>query len=105
MLKDYGTVLIFGLPPAANEEGMIIQTRDFSRNLHYVCSHSPSMDEFEFAVELIQQGRFDPAPLFTHVVPFGEFPSAYAKASEYKDGVIKILLTYDEGDKSDQVAS
>lgn len=95
LTKDYGTVLLFGLPPAEQEDGMTIRTCDFTRNLHYVCSHSPSVDEFAFAVELIQQGRFDPAPLFTHTMSFEEeFPTAYEMASDYKDNVIKVLLTY-----------
>lgn len=95
LTKDYGTVLIFGLPPAEGEEGMTIRTCDFQRNLQYMCSHSPSMSEFEFAVELIHQGRFDPEPLFTHSMSFREFPKAYEMASEYKDGVIKIVVLYE----------
>ena len=94
LTKDYGTVLMFGLPPSEEEEGMTIRTCDFQRNLQYVCSHSPSMSEFEFAVELIQQGRFDPEPLFTHSLSFQHFPEAYEMASEYKGKVIKIMLTY-----------
>lgn len=35
------------------------------------------------------------APLITHTVPFEQFPEAYEMASNYTDGVIKAVLTFD----------
>ena len=53
------------------------------------------MKTFELAVDFIGQRRFDPALLFTHSIPFAKFPEAYEMASNYKDGVIKILVTFE----------
>lgn len=91
LTQDGGTVLLFGILTA---DGISIHVRDFARNLKYACSSSPDFDDFVLAMDLISQGRFDPLPLFSHVVPFERFPKMYAKASEYEDGVIKILLTF-----------
>lgn len=48
---------------------------------------------------MISQGRFDPRPLFLHVgVPFdaASFPLMYDTLSEYRDGVVKVLFTFDD---------
>ena len=96
LTKDGGTVLLFGL---LSPEGSGIQARDFVRSLKYVCSSSPNFEDFELAMELIAQGRFDPEPLFSHTVPFSTFPETYAAASEYKDGIVKVLFTYEGEDE------
>lgn len=99
LAKDEGTVIIFGLPPAADShQKFSIRHADFTRDLNYICSSSPGMDAFELAVELLEQERFDPGPLFTHRIPFTEFPIAYEKAYNYEDGVIKVLLVFDGND-------
>ena len=45
--------------------------------------------------ENLVQERVDPAPIFTHAVPFERFAEAYEMASTYKDGVIKTVLTFE----------
>ena len=95
LAKDAGTVLLFGLPPAQDEVGFTIRSTDFRRNIRYQTTHSPDMKTFELAVDFIGQRRFDPALLFTHSIPFAKFPEAYEMASNYKDGVIKILVTFE----------
>lgn len=95
LTKDAGTVLLFGLPPAKDEAGFTIRSPDFRRNIKYVCSHSPDMETFELAVDFLRQGRFDPSLLFTHIIPFQQFPEAYEMVNSYKDGVIKIISTFD----------
>ena len=95
LTKDGGKVLLFGLPPAREEEQqMCIHYNDFSRNLHYICSHSPGMRSFQLALELIEQGRFDPSCIFSHEIAFGLFVKAYKMACNYEDGVIKTLITF-----------
>lgn len=91
-----GTVLLFGLPLAIGDgEGqMSVRYVDLTRNLSYVCSHSPEFGSFRLALELIEQGRFDPSTIFSHVVPFRDFVGAYEKACYYRDGVVKVLLTF-----------
>jgi len=95
LTKHAGTVLLFGLPPAKDEKGFTIRSPDFRRNIKYVCSHSPDMETFELAVDFLKQGRFDPGLLFTHTQPFKRFPEAYDMVNNYKNGVIKIILTFD----------
>ena len=95
MTKDAGTVLLFGLPPAQDETGFTIRSPDFRRNIRYQTTHSPDMKTFELAVDFLKLGRFDPSLLFTHYIPFTKFPEAYDMASNYKDGVVKIILTFD----------
>lgn len=98
LTKAYGTVLLFGIPPAQDEPQFTISTRTFHRNLKLITSHSPPMETFELAMELLEQGRFDPTGIFTHTIPFHEsFPEAYEIAQNYQDGVIKVLVTFDEG--------
>ena len=53
------------------------------------------METFELAVDFLKQGRFDPTLLFTHRLPFEQFPEAYDMVNKYKHGVIKIILTFD----------
>ena len=53
------------------------------------------MKTFELAVDFLKLGRYDPSLLFTHNIPFKKFPEAYDMASKYKDGVVKIILTFD----------
>jgi threonine dehydrogenase-like Zn-dependent dehydrogenase len=96
LAADGGTVLLFGIPPAAQERQMCIRNCDFMRNIKYVTSNSPDTKTFRLALDLLEQGRFDPTALFTHEIPFERFPEAYEMASNYKDGVVKILLTFDE---------
>lgn len=92
LTKDDGTVLLFGL---LTPTGSTIEPKHFLRNLHYVASSAPTLEDFRLAIEFIQQGRFDPKDLFSHSFPFQDFDAAYQTASEYKDGVIKVLLTYE----------
>ena len=94
--KDGGRVLLFGLPPAMDEAPLSIRYVDLSRNLQYICSHSPELETFRMALELIEQGRFDPSTIFSHEVPFAEFVEAYERACHYRDGVVKVLLTFPE---------
>ena len=95
LCKSFGTVVLFGLPPGEEHDALQIRMSDFVRNLKFACSHSPPMELFELALELLQQGRVDVSPIFTHSVPFEQFPEAYEKASTYADGIIKAVLTFE----------
>ena len=96
LTRDDGKVLLFGLPPNKDEAQMSIGYDDLTRNLTYICSHSPKMESFELAVELVERGVFDPSIIFSHTMPFKHFVQAYQMASNYKNGVVKILLSMDE---------
>jgi len=81
-----GTVLLFGLPPAIDDgEGqMSVRYVDLTRKLLFVCSHSPEFGSFRLALELIEQGRFNPSAIFSRDVPFRDFVEAYEKACYYR---------------------
>ena len=96
LTRDDGKVLLFGLPPDKSESQMSIGYEDMSRNLSYICSHSPEMESFESAVKLIERGGFDPSVIFSHTIPFTRFVEAYQMANRYEDGVVKILLSMEE---------
>jgi threonine dehydrogenase-like Zn-dependent dehydrogenase len=98
LTKNHGTVLLFGLPPAIEEVPFAIRSHDFKRNLHYITTNAPPMACFEHAVELLEQGRFDPSALITHTLPFESFPEAFDTAQNYRDGVVKVLLTFENKD-------
>ena len=96
LTKNGGKVLLFGVPPAKEEEQMSIRFVDLARNLSYICSHSPEFESFRLALELIEQGRFDPSTIFSHEMPFCEFREAYSKACNCEDRFVKVLLTFPE---------
>lgn len=97
LTRDGGKVLIFVIPPDDKSESqMSIWYEDMVRNLMYICSHSPQMESFELAVELIERGVFDPSTIFSQTIPFSRFVDAYQMANNYEDGVVKILLTMEK---------
>ena len=96
LVRNEGTILLFGLPPGNAEPQFSIRRGGFGKNLRYITASSPTMEDFKFAVELLGEGRFDPSALITHTMPFQRFPEAYDMAQNYKDGIIKVLLTFDD---------
>ncbi|MDO6732778.1 L-idonate 5-dehydrogenase [Marinovum sp. 2_MG-2023] len=50
-------------------------------------------EEFAVAVQLMQKGLIDPAPLLTHTFPLAEFASAFATASD-KSQSMKVQLDF-----------
>ena len=96
--KKNATIVLFGLPPSPQEpHQMSIRANYFYKNLKYITTSTPTIDEFQYAIELLQQGRFDPTGLVTHTMSFQKsFTEAYDMASNYKNGVIKVLLTFED---------
>ncbi len=48
--------------------------------------------DFPEAVALIEQGRFSTEGLFTHTVPLAEVQRGFEVASQYLDGVVKLVI-------------
>lgn len=61
LTKDDGTILLCGL---LTLDGAQIEAKHLIRNLKFVCSSAPTLQDFATAVEMIHRGIFDPAPLF-----------------------------------------
>jgi threonine dehydrogenase-like Zn-dependent dehydrogenase len=57
---------------------MSIRHIDLSRNLQYICSHSPEFEMFDLVLRLIERGKFDPGLIFSHEMSFQrDFVKAY----------------------------
>jgi threonine dehydrogenase-like Zn-dependent dehydrogenase len=53
----------------------------------------PSIRRYQPRVmQLIAEGRLDPTPLLSHVMPLEEAPLAYERMAKRRDGAIKIVL-------------
>ena len=48
------------------------------------------------AMEMIADGRIDIGPLITHTFSSTEFPKAYDTASNYRDGIIKTMIVWND---------
>ena len=48
------------------------------------------------AMEMIADGRVDIGPLITHTFSSTEFPKAYDTASNYRDGIIKTMIVWND---------
>jgi L-iditol 2-dehydrogenase len=48
-------------------------------------------------VDLIAQGRLNPAPLLTHRFPLARIQDAFELVADYRDGVIKAMIDVGEG--------
>ena len=68
------------------------------RKIDAVGGNVDPMPMFEQAMEMLSEGRIDIAPIMTHVFSFRDFPEAYHKSSNYEDGVIKSLITWQDDD-------
>eukprot|EP01060_Flectonema_neradi_P001662 TRINITY_DN10_c0_g3_i1.p1 TRINITY_DN10_c0_g3~~TRINITY_DN10_c0_g3_i1.p1 ORF type:complete len:376 (+),score=40.13 TRINITY_DN10_c0_g3_i1:762-1889(+) len=97
--RNSGTVLVFGLPPSPTHSVMKIAWDPFARNVRFITTHAPSMETFTLAMSLIESGRVSVSDLFTHRFNFSLFPEAYDAAANYKLGVIKTLITFENNSK------
>ncbi len=52
------------------------------------------LDQMDQLLELISKGKLDPAPMFTHRVPFDDIEQAYRDFESRAPGVVKTLITF-----------
>lgn len=78
--------------------GMTLNTPSFFRkNVDLKASVIPDPGvDFRDAVKLIEHGQFNTDGIFTHVLPLAEVQSAFAVASSYTDGVVKLVIEFPE---------
>ena len=94
LVRRRGTLLCFGVPddvyyPFAYPEF-------FRLNLNMISTVGPDVvPNFSLARDLIAQGRFNAAPLVTHVLPFDEIQQGYELFTDRLDGAIKVVIDYD----------
>jgi len=89
-----GTIVAFGVP---DDPVYPVRYADlFRRKATLLASVQPDpRNDFSLAVDLLDQGRFDPAPMISHRMPYTAAPEAFRMAMDRSDGALKILLTYD----------
>jgi len=94
LVRLEGTIVAFGVP---DEPVYPIRYSDlFRRKAVVLASVQPDpQQDFPLALDLIDQGRFDTAPMVSHRMPLSEAPRAFRMATDRSDGAVKILLTYD----------
>ncbi len=94
LVRLEGTILAFGVPD--DPVYPLRYTDLFRRKAALVPSVQPDPQrDFPLAVDLVAQRRFDPTPLISHRLHFGDAERAFRMATDRSDGAVKILLTYD----------
>lgn len=90
LVRPYGTMILFGYidPSEMQSIGRI--------SLDHVTIKPalvPSVRKYQPRVmKLIADGRLDPTPLLSHVLPLAEAPRAYELMADRLDGAIKVVL-------------
>jgi len=94
LIRRLGTLLCFGVPD--NEYYPFAYSEFFRLNLNMISTVGPNVvPNFSLARDLIAQGRFDAAPLVTHVLPFEDIQRGYELFTNRLDGAIKVIIDYD----------
>lgn len=98
LVKYGGTVLAFGVPDVAVYP--INYSEMFRKNVRFITTvTSPDYPkEFELAVEYIKRALINVRPFITHEFPFSQVAEAYELFASRRDGVIKVMLNYDQQD-------
>lgn len=72
-------------------------TKFFRKNVQLIASVIPDPGrDFPEAVRLVEQGRFSTEGIFTHTFPLDELQRAFTIASDYEDGVVKVVIDLGE---------
>jgi len=95
LVKYGGTVLGFGVPDV--DVYPINYQEMFRKNVRFVTTvSSPDYPrDFELAVEYIKRGLVNVKPFITHEFPFSRLAEGYELFATRRDGVIKVLINYD----------
>ena len=91
LVRPWGTLVTMGLHMDLD---FPVPLRDFSfRHLTWRASPLPPVKNYiRRLIELIEEGRLDPSPIASHVLPLAEAPRAYQMMAEREDGALKVLL-------------
>lgn len=86
----HGLAIIEGIPPSGEATIAIDAAR--RRELTLIFGRR-SLRKTDEAIRLIADGDFDPSVMLTHQFPLAETQWAFEYARDYKDGVIKAIVT------------
>jgi len=90
LVRPYGTLILLGYI----EPSEMVSIGDLSLN-HVLIRPAlvPAIRRYQPRVmQLIAEGRLDPKPLLSHVLPLDEAPQAYRLMAERRDRAIKVVL-------------
>ncbi|MBI1802196.1 MAG: zinc-binding dehydrogenase, partial [Chloroflexi bacterium] len=98
LVKHSGTILAFGVP----DENVypILYSELFRKNAHLITTVTATdmPKDFALAVQLIKTGRINVTPFVTHEFPFSRLKEAFDLFHERRDGVIKVMINYDQAE-------
>ncbi len=91
LLRPWGTLVTMGM---LMEPSFELPLRDFNlRHLTWRASPVPPVKKYiPRLIGLMQQGRLDPAPIVSHVLPLAEAPRGYQLIAAREDEALKVLL-------------
>jgi L-iditol 2-dehydrogenase len=97
MVKVFGQIAAFGLPPTS--EPVLFDWDTFFRKcvqMHSIFrgQDEPGLPAFRLAVDYIEKGEIDMAPFVTHQFPIGDIQNAFDLADARTDGALKVSLTF-----------
>lgn len=95
LVRQDGRICMFGHPKPLNSEIPIY--RWYERRAHVITSWGPEIDgDIAVALEFIEQGRIDVAPILTHRFPFSRVHEAYELFAERRDGCVKVIVSFND---------
>ena len=99
LLKRGGTLVSFGVPDKDNPEGVIaLDYRNmFINETRIIASVGPNpQKDYTVALQWITEGRLDPSPILTHVLPFEQIQKGFETAfvNPEQEKAVKVVLTF-----------
>ncbi len=94
LVRNFGEMVLFGGP---NNKVMSFGFEKFLRKQLRTTSTAHTQREaglasFRLAMEFIDSGRSDIAPLISHQIPFSDLQCAFDLAESRKNGAVKVLI-------------
>lgn len=97
MVRDSGRVQAFGLPPSIGLLPFDWDTffrKRLTLNSTFGSQDEPGLPAVHRALEYIDNGEIDMAPIATHSLPIQRVEEAFGLAESREDGVVKVSLTF-----------
>lgn len=95
MVREFGTVLIFGVPKVDVFTGFHFQGAFRKQATTLTSIHAqrePGLASFRLAMAMLEQRRLDLRPTISHSLPLAEVQAAYDLARTGRDGSVKVLI-------------
>ena len=89
LLAPGGTLVMVGIPPTPQVSFDVHTMRRSELTFKNVRRQKDCVAP---VIEMIAEGRIDPAPLLTHRFPLAEIEEAFKLVADYRDGVIKAVI-------------